>query len=188
MQHSSTHSFPTFEKIKNSGYSLYYYNIMKLNLGLVLGLAVGPLASVAQENTVAGQSNVEVDASGAGTLAVGEISAAPMCGVKFAQYEERCGPQGGNKVCASGLCCSSIGYCNSTAAHCGKHMGKHCQDKFGACFCTGANNGERCGKQGNNKVCADGLCCSSIGYCGRTSDHCGKYQGGNCQVNFGNCN
>eukprot|EP00897_Mesotaenium_endlicherianum_P009418 jgi/Mesen1/8504/ME000480S07853 len=35
-------------------------------------------------------------------------------------------------------------------------------------------NAEQCGKQAGNAKCPDGLCCSQYGWCGVTSDYCGK--------------
>ncbi|KAJ4845786.1 Endochitinase A [Turnera subulata] len=40
---------------------------------------------------------------------------------------------------------------------------------------------EQCGRQANNAVCPNGLCCSEFGWCGTTTDYCGK----NCQSQCG---
>ncbi|KAJ3053282.1 hypothetical protein HK097_004645 [Rhizophlyctis rosea] len=45
-------------------------------------------------------------------------------------------------------------------------------------------DGSKCGNRGNGAICAKGLCCSTIGYCGKTSNHC---EVGKCQSKFGFC-
>ncbi|KAK4135981.1 carbohydrate-binding module family 18 protein, partial [Trichocladium antarcticum] len=96
-----------------------------------------------------------------------------------------CGPVNDNKTCAGasfGDCCSSGGYCGNTTAHCSAG----CQSAFGNCD---GNSGTistdgRCGA--NGKTCtgsAFGECCSSGGYCGDTTDHCGA----GCQSSSGTC-
>lgn len=32
----------------------------------------------------------------------------------------------------------------------------------------------RCGRMAHNSSCPDGLCCNTSGYCGRTTEFCGK--------------
>ncbi|KAJ3051518.1 hypothetical protein HK097_007454 [Rhizophlyctis rosea] len=46
-----------------------------------------------------------------------------------------------------------------------------------------AREGERCGVRFGER-CARGLCCSTVGYCGRTNNHCGS---GFCQSSWGQC-
>lgn len=47
----------------------------------------------------------------------------------------------------------------------------------------GAGEGEKCGKDGNNVKCAEGLCCSKNSVCGKTESQCGV----GCQKGFGRC-
>ncbi|CAN1132372.1 Root-specific lectin [Linum perenne] len=44
-------------------------------------------------------------------------------------------------------------------------------------------NCQDCGKDGKEKTCDDGNCCSSNSFCGSTDQHCGA----GCQPNFGRC-
>ena len=111
-----------------------------------------------------------------------------------------CGPQYGNDVCASGLCCSQYGWCANDAAHCGTG----CQPGFGVCGIQssfpssspstssstsstfiGSPTGStlNCGPAYGNRVCLSGLCCSSAGWCNNDPDHCGA----GCQPSFGAC-
>ncbi|KAM7195911.1 hypothetical protein V8F20_007276 [Naviculisporaceae sp. PSN 640] len=99
----------------------------------------------------------------------------------------QCGTNG--KVCTGseyGDCCSSSGFCGQTAGHCGAG----CQAGFGTC--SGPSGGGnvstdgQCGATGNMKTCLTsefGDCCSSSGFCGATTAHCGA----GCQAPFGNC-
>jgi hypothetical protein len=96
----------------------------------------------------------------------------------------RCGSFNG-KTCTGatfGNCCSAGGYCGSSTDHCG--VG--CQSTFGTCN-SGTGNISTDGRCGaNGKTCTEstfGTCCSSAGYCGDATDHCGA----GCQVNFGTC-
>ncbi|KAJ3036934.1 hypothetical protein HDV00_002180 [Rhizophlyctis rosea] len=50
--------------------------------------------------------------------------------VALAKDGQRCGVRANNLSCATGLCCSTVGYCGSTADHCS--AGK-CQARFGTC-------------------------------------------------------
>ncbi|KAL2915341.1 hypothetical protein HK105_205206 [Polyrhizophydium stewartii] len=119
--------------------------------------------------------------------------------------DPRCGPQGGNAVCANNMCCSYLGYCNNTPAHCGTG----CQTPFGRCGTASTTSAPkttssttraatsttssatsptpsvdpRCGPQGGNAVCANNMCCSYLGYCNNTPAHCGT----GCQTPFGRC-
>ncbi len=60
----------------------------------------------------------------------------------------------GNGICADGYCCSSLGFCGTTADH---------------CFLLPRTCGE--GSPGNN-ICADGYCCSSTGWCTTNIEYC----------------
>ncbi|KAM3502140.1 hypothetical protein MY11210_009158 [Beauveria gryllotalpidicola] len=60
-------------------------------------------------------------------------------------------------------------------------------DKFQKDIAAGVKDGEKCGTQGGGKKCGKDLCCSSIGYCGKTDNHCGWYYGAYCQKEFGSC-
>ena len=61
----------------------------------------------------------------------------------------------GNGYCTDmTLCCSTFGYCGSTAEYCGG-------------TCGNSNVG--------NNVCPDSnLCCSTFGYCGSTAEYCNE--------------
>ncbi|KAK7351990.1 hypothetical protein VNO80_17404 [Phaseolus coccineus] len=39
---------------------------------------------------------------------------------------------------------------------------------------VGGSYGEQCGRQAGGALCPGGLCCSQFGWCGSTSDYCGK--------------
>ncbi|KAM9874215.1 hypothetical protein VDGL01_11718 [Verticillium dahliae] len=80
-----------------------------------------------------------------------------------------------------GDCCSSSGYCGSSAAHCGPG----CQSNFGNCTTSGdVSTDGSCGKNGKTcKGSSFGDCCSSSGFCGGTTAHCGA----GCQSGFGIC-
>ncbi|OAA75896.1 Chitin-binding, type 1 [Akanthomyces lecanii RCEF 1005] len=156
---------------------------MKLSITLFAALVYSVLGTPSLKNEVASGAAI------VGRDLFGRDEPPGLCRTpKLAQSGERCGASFGGKVCDVGLCCSSISYCGATADHCGKYRGSNCQGDFGSCFCGGAKLNERCGTQGGNRVCDAGLCCSSIGYCGTSAAHCGVYQGGNCQPNFGRCN
>ncbi|OHW99235.1 plant lectins antimicrobial peptide, partial [Colletotrichum incanum] len=99
----------------------------------------------------------------------------------------RCGSNG--KTClgsAFGSCCSEGGWCGTEQAHCSAG----CQTGFGNCTTSGStttpvSTDGSCGKNGKTcKGSAFGACCSSAGFCGGTSDHCGT----GCQSSFGTCN
>lgn len=69
-----------------------------------------------------------------------------------------------------GSCCSAAGYCGDTTDHCGDG----CQS--GPCISGGETFDGTCGPSHGNTTCgawAQGSCCSSAGYCGDTTDHCG---------------
>lgn len=94
-----------------------------------------------------------------------------------------CGKNG--KTCKGstfGDCCSSGGFCGGSNDHCDAG----CQPTFGDCS---AGSGDistdgACGK--NGKTCKGstfGDCCSSSGFCGGDSEHCGT----GCQTGFGTC-
>ena len=96
------------------------------------------------------------------------------------------GTCGGTKgyVCKGsefGDCCSSAGYCGSTSAHCTAG----CQSAFGTCTSTDISPDGTCGgtKKYKCKGSSYGDCCSSAGYCGKSTDHCGA----GCQSGFGTC-
>ncbi|KAK6857967.1 hypothetical protein PG995_005666 [Apiospora arundinis] len=93
-----------------------------------------------------------------------------------------CGANG--KTCKGstfGDCCSSSGFCGSTSGHCTAG----CQSGFGTCSGAGDVSVDgSCGKNGMTcKGSTFGDCCSSSGYCGKTSTHCGA----GCQTPFGTC-
>ncbi|KAJ3028792.1 hypothetical protein HDV00_010022 [Rhizophlyctis rosea] len=46
------------------------------------------------------------------------------------------------------------------------------------------NEGSKCGSKNNGAICAQDLCCSTTGYCGKTYNHCAV---GKCQPKFGHC-
>ncbi|KAG7102490.1 hypothetical protein HYQ44_018300 [Verticillium longisporum] len=95
-----------------------------------------------------------------------------------------CGSNG--KTCkesAFGDCCSASGFCGASTDHCGAG----CQTNAGTCSGGASNNistDGSCGK--NGKLCKGttfGDCCSSGGFCGASTDHCGT----GCQASFGTC-
>ncbi|KAL2918406.1 hypothetical protein HK105_201806 [Polyrhizophydium stewartii] len=108
----------------------------------------------------------------------------------------RCGAAAGGAKCPNDLCCSFASYCGSTDAHCGAN----CQSPFGRCNGvapspspsppatplpppTSPRPDNRCGRNFNGATCDSSQCCSSIGYCGKTSDHCDI----GCQALYGKC-
>lgn len=89
-----------------------------------------------------------------------------------------CGGKNGYTCEGSGFgdCCSKWGWCGSTAEYCGKH----CQEEFGSCL-QGKDDSpsppagvsyDRCGPHHEGLKCADSLCCSEYGWCGKTDEHC----------------
>jgi len=91
-----------------------------------------------------------------------------------------CGVNAGNMHCPSGQCCSQDSKCTTNGYRCQIKLG--CQPGFGDCEINYTlNPSGKCGF-GYGK-CKEG-CCSSDGFCGTTSDHCGV----GCQSNFGRCN
>ncbi|KAI5790232.1 hypothetical protein EDC01DRAFT_616605 [Geopyxis carbonaria] len=93
-----------------------------------------------------------------------------------------CGPTNSNKSCSGGQCCSLNGYCGNTTDYC---AAENCNSSFGVCN-GGADPGadQTCGPNFENKVCANGACCSPSGYCGTTKDYC---QSPDCLLGFGKC-
>ncbi|KXH60609.1 hypothetical protein CNYM01_00086 [Colletotrichum nymphaeae SA-01] len=95
-----------------------------------------------------------------------------------------CGTNG--KTCKGssfGDCCSSTGFCGKSTAHCDAG----CNAAFGTCneAASGISADGQCGKNGKTcKGSAFGDCCSSGGYCGKSSDHCDA----GCNASFGTCN
>ncbi|OUM58038.1 carbohydrate-binding module family 18 protein, partial [Piromyces sp. E2] len=91
---------------------------------------------------------------------------------------DRCGKEYGE--CDPGYCCSQYGWCGTTSEHCGKG----CQSEFGDCENKPViSKDDRCGPENGNTVCGNGKCCSKYGWCGTSSEHCGK----GCQSEFGKC-
>ena len=117
------------------------------------------------------------------------VPANEICGAKLKN------PASLGGICASGLCCSTWGYCGKGTAIGADYCGIGCQIGYGSCGGTiptpspiktavptgGAGNNEKCGKNVAN--CASGLCCSKWGYCGPTVDYCGT----GCQSLYGKC-
>ncbi|KAK1532870.1 uncharacterized protein CCOS01_04853 [Colletotrichum costaricense] len=96
----------------------------------------------------------------------------------------QCGKNG--KTCkgsAFGDCCSSGGYCGKSSDHCDAG----CNASFGTCNTAAGSisTDGTCGKNGKTcKGSAFGDCCSSGGFCGKSSDHCDA----GCNPSFGTCN
>ncbi|ORX78382.1 hypothetical protein BCR32DRAFT_206888 [Anaeromyces robustus] len=94
----------------------------------------------------------------------------------------KCGPEYG--ACSeAGVCCSQYNYCGVTNEHCGEG----CQSKYGVCTTskvtpTSSVQDGKCGSEYGS--CNTGDCCSQYGYCGDTSEYCGK----GCQKAYGRCN
>ncbi|KAI0025472.1 carbohydrate-binding module family 18 [Xylariomycetidae sp. FL0641] len=98
-------------------------------------------------------------------------------------------------TCPDGLCCSQYGYCGNSTNYCADG----CQETFGVCSGSGGDgdgsgdDGDggtspdmTCGNDGagnNGYICPSGLCCSSHGYCGSSTDYCDA----GCQPAFGIC-
>ncbi|KAF1837394.1 hypothetical protein BDW02DRAFT_139849 [Decorospora gaudefroyi] len=97
--------------------------------------------------------------------------------------DSTCGGTNKYKCKGSGFgdCCSASGYCGSTTAHCTAG----CQSAFGTCTTTDISPDGTCGgtKKYKCKGSPFGDCCSSNGYCGKTTDHCNA----GCQSSFGTC-
>ena len=123
-----------------------------------------------------------------------KTSVKPYTSVPTISSDGKCGQ--GHGACPDDKCCSKYGYCGTTYEHC--YISKGCQLGFGSCIdntktsttspqpTTPANqkistNG-KCGKEDGR--CPNGYCCSQYGWCGNTSDYCGK----GCQSEFGVCN
>jgi hypothetical protein len=114
-------------------------------------------------------------------------------------YEGTCGGNTGLTCLGStfGDCCSSKGWCGSTAAYCNDG----CQRGFGTCADSpsGTAPGSQPTSPSGRKVSIDGSCagtsgqtclgstfgncCSHAGWCGRTDDYCKS----GCQLGFGTC-
>ncbi|KAH7304502.1 hypothetical protein BKA65DRAFT_416224 [Rhexocercosporidium sp. MPI-PUGE-AT-0058] len=97
-----------------------------------------------------------------------------------------CGSNG--KTCKGstfGDCCSSSGFCGTSTGHCDAAAG--CNSGFGTC--TGSDSVSTDGSCGKNgKTCIGstfGDCCSSSGFCGKTTTHCDAAAG--CQSGSGTC-
>ena len=95
--------------------------------------------------------------------------------------DDRCGPVFQTR-CPGQACCSSTNYCGTTSEHC--RLG--CQPLYGDCtdpseLPVSADN--RCGAEFSTR-CEENTCCSSLGHCGTTPDHCEA----GCQSLFGKCN
>ena len=112
-------------------------------------------------------------AFGTCTATPGNISTDGTCGAK------------NGKTCQGstfGNCCSSSGYCGSTT-----HCEAGCQPAYGTCNPGSGNisTDGACGPK-NGKTCKGstfGDCCSSSGFCGKDTAHCGT----GCQVSYGTC-
>ncbi|KPM40558.1 hypothetical protein AK830_g5977 [Neonectria ditissima] len=87
------------------------------------------------------------------------------------------------KGSAFGDCCSSTGFCGKSSDHCGAG----CNSAFGTCsegagsISTDGNCGPKNGKTCKGSTFGD--CCSSNGYCGKSTDHCRT----GCQLSYGLC-
>lgn len=87
-----------------------------------------------------------------------------------------------------GDCCSFSGFCGRDSDYCGPG----CQYEFGEC--SGGigigiiiSIGGRCNAENGNQTCTGSLfgdCCSTSGYCGRSSDYCAP---ANCDPTYGEC-
>jgi hypothetical protein len=95
----------------------------------------------------------------------------------------QCGAHG--NICLGsvfGDCCPSGDWCGNSTVHCRSG----CQSSFGTCNTAGdkVSTDAKCGSNGKTcKGCGFGDCCSSSGYCGDTTGHCGA----GCQSGFGVC-
>ena len=94
-----------------------------------------------------------------------------------------CGSTHGGTICDpnskvyTGTCCSSYGWCGNTAAHCGTGCQSGCSTPAAPTNPTAPRSDGRCGSSFGGATCdpngAYGGCCSSYGYCGKSTDHCG---------------
>ena len=75
------------------------------------------------------------------------------------------------KPCSNGACCAKTGYCNYGPEACGTD-GKSPNDK---CW-SNCDAHAPCGKNSlsGDLKCPLNVCCSQFGFCGATSDFCGK--------------
>ena len=98
-----------------------------------------------------------------------------------------CGLAHGGTICgnwSAGDCCSSAGYCGGDAAHCGNG----CQS--GNCTVGGQSTDGTCGIGQSGSFCGTwlgGSCCSSAGYCGNDTAHCGAGCQSGCPTTDGTC-
>lgn len=78
-------------------------------------------------------------------------------------------------------CCSSSGFCGKTTDFCGAG----CQPTSETCSTTSNISIDgACGKNGKTCKCSTfGDCCSSSGFCGKTTD----FRRAGCQTTFGTC-
>jgi len=90
-----------------------------------------------------------------------------------------CGVKNGKK-CPDGACCSIYGYCGKSKDHCTKY----CDSDYSECKSLDdyISNDGLCGKK-NQKLCPDGECCSTHGYCGKSDEHCIT----SCDPDYGRC-
>jgi len=94
----------------------------------------------------------------------------------------KCGK--GKGRCPAGQCCSKYGWCGQSEKHCSVDLG--CNSKFGECHATSTpkiSNDGRCGPSEGH--CPGSNCCSRLGWCGATIEHCAISKG--CQSEFGQC-
>ncbi|KAK9463832.1 glyoxal oxidase N-terminus-domain-containing protein [Lipomyces oligophaga] len=99
-----------------------------------------------------------------------------------------CGSDYGGTVCGDwyqGNCCSVHGYCGNGTDYCGTGcQSGDCIDDDDSGSDSNVTVDGTCGSDYGGTVCGDwylGNCCSSYGYCGNTSDHCGTgCQSGDC--------
>ncbi|KAF4968388.1 hypothetical protein FSARC_4185 [Fusarium sarcochroum] len=117
---------------------------------------------------------------------VSTTTATPTGGLVISP-NQRCGGNTGYTCQGSrfGSCCSWYGYCGSNDTHCGTG----CDADFGSCTppegeIHDTTNG-LCGSEVKATCSNYGskTCCSSYGYCGNSTAHCGT----GCQGGFGEC-
>ena len=103
----------------------------------------------------------------------------------------KCGQDVLFAVCKQGNCCSSSGWCGASDAHCKSSCAYQCDGNAPISNPGGPNpkpegnvrSDSRCGVGWSNAPCNPADCCSSQGWCGGSSLHCGT----GCQKAFGKC-
>ncbi|KAG9247386.1 carbohydrate-binding module family 18 protein [Calycina marina] len=134
-----------------------------------------------------------------GSGCVSGCPAVPAVNPLDPRSDGKCGRDFSGATCDSkgafGGCCSSHGWCGTTANHCSRDLG--CQNGCtisseptigsggGGSGVGGVTTEGTCGADNGNTICGNfirGGCCSAYGFCGNDDEHCGAgCQSGPCQ-------